>query len=113
MGVQTGLGYLIDVPFYIWRFALANHSTGKSPELELVPIDVYHAYLAPSERPGWALAVGLNQAMAACQEQTSRLCEHYARDTRIGEILQKEKELKKQAEPLVQALTKAITAFSE
>jgi len=113
MGIQTGYGYLLDVPFYIWRFALANYNTGKSPELEPVPIDVYHAYLAPRERPGWTLAVGLNQAMAACQEQTAGLCQHYARDTRIGELLQREKDLKKEAEPLVQALTRAITAFSE
>ena len=113
MGVAEGYGYLIDVPFYIWRFALGNYNTGKTPELEPVPIDAYHAYLAPRERPGWALAVGLNQAIVACQEQTARLGEHYARDTRIGELLQKEKGLKKEAQPLVQALTKAITAFSE
>jgi len=113
MGIQTGYGYLIDVPFYIWRFAQANYNTGKSPELELVPIDVYHAYLAPGERIGWTLAVGLYQAMTACQEQTARLGEHYARDARIGELLQREKDVKKQAEPLVRALTKAITAFSE
>jgi len=113
MGIAAGYGYLIDVPLYIWRFALANYNAGKSPELEPVPIDVYHAYLAPRERPGWTLAVGLNQAMAACQEQTARLCDHYARDTRIGGLLQREKDLKKQAEPLVQALTRAISAFSE
>jgi hypothetical protein len=113
MGVAASCGYLIDVPFYIWRFALANYNSGKSPELEALPIDAYHAYLAPRERPGWALAVGLTQAMAACQEQTTRLCDHYARDTRIGELLQREKDLKKQADPLVQALTRAITAFSE
>ena len=113
MGVQTGYGYLLDVPFYIWRFALGNYNTEKAPELEAVPIDVYHAYLAPRERIGWTLAVGLTQAMAACQEQVASLCEHYAQDTRIGELLRREKDLKKQAEPLVQALTKAIVAFCE
>jgi hypothetical protein len=51
--------------------------------------------------------------MAACQEQAARLGEHYVRDMRIGAALQREKDLKKQAEPLVQALTRAITAFSE
>jgi hypothetical protein len=113
MGIQAGYGYLIDVPFYIWRFALANYNSGKSPELEPVPIDAYHAYLAPRERPGWALAVGLTQAMVICQEQVAGLCEHYAQDVRIGELFQREKDLKKQADPLVQALTRAITAFSE
>jgi hypothetical protein len=113
MGIAGGGGYLVDVPFYIWRFALGNYKTGKSPQLEPVLIDPYHAYLAPKERPGWALAVGLTQTMSTCQEQTARLCEHYARDERVGELLKGEKVLRKRAEPLVQALTKAIMAFYE
>ncbi|MFC1929495.1 hypothetical protein ACFLW6_01310, partial [Chloroflexota bacterium] len=115
MGSETdvGHGYLIDVPFYLWRFALENHNTAKSPELESVPIDVYHAYLAPRERPGWAIAVGSTQAMIACREQTTRLGEHYARDRRIGELIERELDTNKQAEPLVRALSKAITPFSE
>jgi len=44
---------------------------------------------------------------------TARLCEHYARDERVGELLKGEKVLRKQAEPLVQALTRAIIAFPE
>jgi hypothetical protein len=44
---------------------------------------------------------------------TARLCEHYARDERVGELLKGERLLRKQAEPLVQALTRAIMAFYE
>jgi len=115
MGSETdvGHGYLIDVPFYLWRFALENYNTAKSPELEPVPIDVYHAYLAPRERSGWAIAVGSTQAMIACQELTTRLGEHYVQDRRFGELLERENDLKKQADSLVRALSKAITPFSE
>jgi len=112
-GTDVGYGYLIDVPFYIWRFAIENYNTAKSPELGPVEIDAYHAYLAPRERSGWAIAVGLTQAMVACQEQTARLCERYVQDPRIGELIEKEKNVKKQAEPLLRALTKAITPLYE
>ena len=111
MGIDIGYGHLIHIPLYVWEFALENYSTGNLPELELVPIDEYHAFLAPGERPGWVIAVGLTQAMVVCREQTSLLCERYTQDPRIGELLERETDVKKQVEPLLRALARAITPF--
>ena len=105
MVFDMGQGHLIHVPLYVYEFALDSFGSDELPELELTPYDAISYLLIPKGRTEFPLAVGLAQPMELCSEVTSRLCQQYARDERIGRILSAQAEVQKQAEPFVRVLS--------
>ena len=126
-------GLLQNVPLFVYRFALKHcaESSPPQPELELNPADVDRfAYLPPHYRqltglgePDLLLAAGFGpvvnpsygitiDVMDLCQLVTTELCQVYARDDRIREILRQQEALQKEREPFLKALSDFLGSFT-
>lgn len=118
MGADWGYGYLAQVPLFIYEFALDNYLRAASPELGLSPVDLvafpslppHYWQLSPLGRPAFILAVGLPQLMNSCGLITVELCQRYVQDSRIGQIIKKEKAVQEQAALYCKALSRFVAS---
>ncbi len=103
-----GQGHLLDVPKFIYEFALDNYASGKQPHLEILQQDPYRYRLVPGELPNYVLAISSKDEMEKCKKVTLSLTDQYAKDGRIGEINAKVLQVKKQTAPFQAALSTVI-----
>lgn len=103
-----GKGHLLNVPKFIYEFALDNYSSGKQPELEVLQNDPYRYRLVPKDLPGYILAISSKDEMERCKKVTISLINQYAKDERIGQIKVKALEVKKQGAPFQTILSTVI-----
>lgn len=99
-----GKGHLLNVPKFIYEFALDNYMTEKLPEIAILVNDSYRYKLVPKEVPDYVLAIGSQEEMEKCKKVTISLTDQFTRDERAGEIKAKAENVKKQAEPLLTVL---------
>ena len=103
-----GKGHLLNVPKFIYEFALDNYASEKQPDLEIIQNDPYRHRLVPGDLPNYILAIGSRDEMEKCKEVTISLTNQYVKDERIGEINAEALQLKKQASPLKAVLSTII-----
>jgi hypothetical protein len=103
-----GKGHLLNVPKFIYEFALDNYDSEKQPDLEILQNDPYRYRLAPGDLPDYILAIGSKEEMGRCKEVVISLINHYAKDERIGQIKVKAPEVKKQGAPFQTILSTII-----
>jgi len=103
-----GKGHLLNVPKFIYEFALDNYTSGKQPDLEILQQDPYRYRLVPGELPNYVLAISSKDEMEKCKKVTLSLIDQYAKDGRIGEINDKALQVKKQTAPFQAALCTVI-----
>ena len=68
--------------------------------------------LVPKNLHDYILAIGSEAEMVRCQKSTSSLCSEYADDERVSEIEAKAVEIRKQAEPFLNALSTVLEEAS-
>jgi len=103
-----GKGHLLNVPKFIYEFALDNYISGKQPDLEIFQNDAYRHKLVPKDLPGYILAIGSRDDMERCKEVTISLVDQYTKDDRLGKINAEVLQLKTQASPLEAVLSIVI-----
>lgn len=103
-----GKGHLLNVPKFIYEFALDNYMAENQPELELLQQDPNRYMLAPNDLPDYILAMGSHDEMERCKEVTSSLSNQYTRDERIGNISSKAVGIRKQTVPFLSALSSIL-----
>ena len=103
-----GKGHLLNVPKFIYEFALDNYSSGKQPELEVLQNDSNRYRLVPGDLPDYILAIGSKEEMVRCKEVSISLINQCAKDERIGQIKVKALEVKKQGAPFQTILSTVI-----
>ncbi len=108
---DPGHGLLLNVPLFIYEFALDNHASKRLPRLVMSPHDNLRYKLTPETRAQYVLAIGSEAEMASCRQTTTYLCSQYARDTRIGMIKEKEARVRKDAEPFTRILSQILAPF--
>jgi len=89
-----GRGHLLNVPKFIYEFALDNYSSGKQPDLEILQNDPKRYRLMPRDLPDYILAIGSREEMERCKKVTISLTKQYAQDEQIGRIKVKALEVK-------------------
>lgn len=104
----VGKGHLLNVPKFIYEFALDNYMSGIQPELEMLQNASNIYKLVPKDLPSYILAVGSRDEMEQCRKVTVSLSNEYAKDDRIREIKAKTAEIKTEAEPFLAALSTVI-----
>ena len=104
-----GRGHLINVPKFIYEFALDNYNSGKQPDLVVLDHGKQRFKIVPKGQPDYILAVGSLDEMQRCQDVTASLAERYASDSRIGDINAKALQVKKQSAPLQAVLSRLIS----
>jgi len=105
-----GKGHLLNVPKFIYEFALGNYASGKQPALEILEHDPNRHQLVPGDLPNYILAIGSKDEMERGKEVTISLTNQYAKDERIGQIKIKALEVKKQADLFQRELSTFIKA---
>lgn len=100
-----GKGHLLNVPKFIYEFALDNYSSGKQPDLEILQNDPKRYGLVPKELHNYVLVIGSEDEMEKCERVTISLSSRYSEDERIGEIRAKAAEIRKQAAPFLNTLS--------
>ena len=108
-----GKGHLLNVPQFIYEFALDNYSSGKQPDLEIFQSDPYRYRLVPGNLPNYILAISSKDEMERCKKVTSSLTSQYAQDERIGEIIARVLQMKKQTAPFQAALARVVREANE
>lgn len=103
-----GKGHLLNVPKFIYEFALDNYSSGKQPDLEILQNDPNRNRLVPKDLPNYILAIGSEDEMEKCRRVTISLTNQYAKDERTGQIKVKALEVKKQGTPFQTLLSTLI-----
>ena len=92
---------LYHVPKFTYDFAVDNYRKNIRPVFQVVKHDDRLYKLVPEDDPDYdpenGLAIGSQEAIERCKAATIKLCEWYSRDQRIGEIKEKEKQVKDQA----------------
>jgi len=104
----TGSGHLLNVPRFIYEFALDNYLSPKQPELQVLPHDLHRYKLAPRSLPSYVLAIGAEDEMVRCKQVTVSLSSEYVKDGRIGDIRNKAIETKSQVKPFLTALSTVL-----
>jgi len=133
MSHDRGYGLLLNVPLFVYRFALKRcaESSPAQPDLELNPADVDRfPYLPPHYRqltgrgePDLLLAAGsgpvvnhsrgiTTDVMDLCKLVTTELCQLYAQDDKIREIVREQEALQKEREPFLKALSDFLRSFT-
>jgi len=92
-----GRGHLLNVPKFIYEFALDNYSSGKQPDLEILQNDSKRYRLVPRDLPDYILAIGSREEMERCKKVTISLTKQYAQDEKIGRIKVKALEVKRRS----------------
>jgi len=103
-----GHGHLINVPKYIYEFAVDNHTSKEQPNLVILRNKSGNCWLVPADAHSYHLAMGSLDEMKKCWEATISLAARYANDERIGEIVAGARKLRKDAVPYIQALSSII-----
>jgi len=104
-----GRGHLVNVPKFIYEFALDNYNSGKQPDLVILDHGGQRFRLVPEGQPDYVLAVGSMDEMQRCQNVTTSLAKRYASDSRIGDINAKSLQVKEQSAPLRAVLSRLIS----
>ncbi|MFH0769509.1 MAG: hypothetical protein V1932_08125 [Chloroflexota bacterium] len=107
-----GKGHLLNVPKFIYEFALDNYASEKQPDLEILQQDPYRYRLVPGELPHYVLAISSKDEMERCKKVTISLTGQYVKDERIGEIIARALQLEKQTAPFQAALSTLIKEAS-
>ena len=107
-----GKGHLLDVPRFVYEFALDNYGTDKQPDLEIIQTDPYRYGLMPKHIPDRVLAISSKEEMEKCQKVTISLTGQYVKDERIGEIIVRALQLEKQTAPFQAALSAVVKEAS-
>jgi len=100
-----GKGHLVNVPRYIYEFALDNYRSDNYPDMEILPNNTSHFRLVVKCYPDYELAIGSHDEMERCSKVTIALANQYAQDERFGKIKTAYGELKQQAAPFQAILT--------
>jgi excisionase family DNA binding protein len=108
-----GKGHLLNVPQFIYEFALDNYASRKQPDLEIFQSDPYRYGLVPGDLPNYILAIGSKDETERCKEVTISLTDQYTKDGRIGEINVKALQVKKQTASFQAALARVVREASE
>ena len=103
-----GKGHLLNVPQFIYEFALNNYSSGKQPDLEIFQSDPYRYGLVPADLPNYVLAISSKDEMERCKKVTVSLTSQYVQDEKIGEIIARALQVKKQTTPFQSALSTVL-----
>ena len=103
-----GKGHLLNMPNFIKEFALDNYASEKQHELEILQSDPYRYRLVPNDLPNYVLAISSKDEMEMCKKVTASLINQYVQDERIGEIIARLLQLKKQTAPFQSALATVI-----
>ena len=103
-----GKGHLLDVPRFVYEFALDNYGTDKQPDLEIIQTDPYRYGLVPKHIPDRVLAISSKEEMEKCQKVTISLTNQYTKDERIDEINVKALQVKRQADPFRTVLSTVL-----
>ncbi len=103
-----GQGHLLNVPQFVYEFALDNYASGKQPHLEIIQQDPYRYRLVPGELPNYVLAISSKDEMERCKKVTIFITSQYVQDERIGEMITKTLQMKKQTAPFQSALSTVI-----
>jgi len=122
-------GLLLNVPLFVYRFALEHcaEDSPTEPELELGPADVdrflylppHYRQLTGRDNPNLLLAAGIGQVlddsrgitidvMDLCKLVTTELCQLYAQDDKIRDIVREQKALKERIEPFRKVLAEFL-----
>lgn len=109
---EMGRGYLLNVPRFIYEFALRHYRSGHRPDLVVLQDELKRYKLVPKNLHDYILAIGSEAEMVRCQKFTSSLCSEYADDERVSEIEAKAVEIRKQAEPFLNALSTVLEEAS-
>jgi len=62
-----GQGHLLNVPQFVYEFALDNYASGKHPDLGIFQSDPYRYGLVPADHPNYVLAIGSKDEMEMCK----------------------------------------------
>jgi excisionase family DNA binding protein len=100
-----GRGQLLNVPEFVYEFALDNYASDNRPDLAILEGDANHHKLVPKGYPNYILAVGSRDEITRCEEVTMSLSNEYTKDGRVGEIKARAIELRRQTEPFLIALS--------
>jgi hypothetical protein len=100
----AGRGHLLNVPRFVYEFALDNYLSPKLPELEVLANELHSYKLVPKNLPSYVLAIGPEDEMVRCKQVTISLSSEYVKDGRIRDIKDKAIETKSQVEPFLTAL---------
>jgi len=100
-----GRGHLLNVPRFVYEFALDNYASDNPPALEILEGKLNEHNLVPKDCPSYTLAIGSEAEMMRCKEVTISLTGEYTKDERISEIKAETVEMSKQAQPFVAALS--------
>jgi hypothetical protein len=103
-----GQGHLIDLPQFIYEFALDNYNSGKQPDLIIGQIEGYNHGITPVENPSYILARGSMDKMLKCQKVTFNLISKLDQDERVNRINDSFAELEKQSLKFRTMLSKVI-----
>jgi len=103
-----GKGHLLNVPQFIYEFALDNYASRKQPDLEIFQSDPYRYGLVPGDLPNYILAIGSKDETERCKEVTISLTDQYTKDERIVEISAFALQMSKQIAPFQEALATVI-----
>jgi len=103
-----GKGHLLNVPKFIYEFALDNYASEKKPDLEIIKSDTYRYRLVPKDLTDYILAIGAEDEMEKCQKVTIFLIKQYTNDERIGEINTKILQVRQQTAPFQAVLSTVI-----
>jgi excisionase family DNA binding protein len=103
-----GHGHLMNVPRYIYEFAVDNHASKEQPNLVILENKSGNCWLVPADAHNYHLAMGSLDEMEKCWEATVSLAVRYANDERIGEIVAGARKLRKDAVPYITALSSII-----
>jgi hypothetical protein len=139
MLADQGYGLLQNVPIFVYSFALEHCAESNPPEpgLDVSQADIsrfpylqpYYRQLTPRDNPNLLLAAGSGQTQVydrssnqligvmdvvdACRVITVELCQQYAQDDAVREIVEEEKALKSQIEPFREALSDFLRSFTD
>jgi len=103
-----GKGHLLKVPQFIYEFAIDNYSSGKQPDLEIFQSDPYRYGLVPADLPNYVLAISSKDEMEMCKKVTISLTSQYVQDEKIGKIIARVLQMKKQTAPFQSALSTVL-----
>ena len=134
MSADVGYGQLVNVPLFVYEFALEHYaeSNPSQPEVDVSQVDPgrfpgwppHYWQLTCPDKPDLLLAAGFGQVRVfdestgqfmgvmnvtdACRLVTIQLCQLYAQDDGIREIVRGQEALKKQIEAKIDELKKQV-----
>ena len=100
-----GKGHLLNVPQFVYEFALDNYDSEKQPDLEILQDDPYRYKLVPEGLPDYIRAIGSKDEIELCKKVTISLNSWYIKNERMGEIKVKAAKIKKRATSFLTALS--------